>query len=66
MRDEINSQLKYIDEFKKEIKKSKEKKSLYDLDKNDKIFCINFYDSKIYNMDYVKINFHKQDKEDQN
>jgi hypothetical protein len=64
MRDEINSQLKYIDEFKKEVKKSKEKKSLSDLDKNDKIFCINFYGSKIYNMDYVEINFHKQDKED--
>ena len=63
MREEIDSQLKYIDEIKIEIKKSKEKKSLSDLKKGDKIFCINFYGSKIYHMDYVEINFHKQDKE---
>lgn len=64
MREEIDSQLKYIDEIKIEIKKSKEKKSLSDLKKNDKIFCIKFYGSKIYHMDYVEINFYKQNKED--
>lgn len=64
MRDEINSQLKYIDEFKKEVKKPKEKTSLLDLNKNDKIFCIHFFGSKIYNMDYVEISFYKKDTED--
>lgn len=64
MREKIDSQLKYIDEIKIEIKKSKEKKSLSDLKKGDKIFCIVFYGSKIYHMDYVEINFYKQDRED--
>ncbi len=64
MRDQINSQLKYIDELKKEVKKSSEKKSLSDLNKNDKIFCINFHGSEIYNIDYVEINFYKEDRED--
>lgn len=34
-------------------------KSLSDLDKNDKIFCMIIYDSKIYKMDYVEITFSK-------
>lgn len=64
MRDEINSQLEYINKLKKEVKKSKEKASLLDLGKDDKIFCIIFNGSNIHNMDYVKINFYKQDKKD--
>lgn len=63
MKDEINSQLKYIDELKKD-KESKKKPSLSDLSKNDKIFCINFSGSKIHNMGWVKINFYKKDQED--
>lgn len=62
LKDEIDLQLdriKHIDELKIEINKSKEKTSLSDLDKNDKIFCMIIYDSKIYKMDYVEITFSK-------
>lgn len=62
LRDEIDLQLyriKQIDELKIEINKSKEKTSLLDLDKNDKIFCMVIYNSKIYKMDYVEITFSK-------
>lgn len=35
---------------------------LQDLKKDSKVFCIQFYDSEIYNMDYVKINFYTDDR----
>lgn len=38
-----------------------EKCKLTDLETNDEIFCIKFKDSIIWNMDYVKINFYKND-----
>lgn len=62
LRENIDSQLKYIDEFKKQVKKSKEKNKLSDLDKGDKIFCVNFYGDRIYQMDFVDIEFYKNDK----
>jgi hypothetical protein len=64
MRDEINLQLKHIDELKKEVVKSKEKTKLSDLNNGDKIFCIRFYGSEIYGMDYVPIEFWKKDEDD--
>lgn len=60
MRDEIDSQLKHIEEVGNVVKKPSKKEKLSDLDNNDEIFCINFYGSKIYNMDFVKISFYKE------
>ena len=59
IRDNINSRLEYINELKELKKSSKDKNALSDLDKTDKIFSINFYGSKLYQMDYVKISFNE-------
>ncbi len=64
LKDDIDSQLKYIDSLKKDIKLSNEKNRLLDLKHDDKIFCIDFRGSEIFHMDYVKINFRKQDDKD--
>ena len=64
LKDQIDSRVKYLNKIKKETKKVNEKNFLCDLEKDDKIFCIHFIDLKIYDMDYVKINFYK--KEDEN
>lgn len=59
----IDSELNYIDSLKTEMEqsKNKEKNTLLDLEKDDKIFCIIFKGSKIFNMDYAIINFIKRD-----
>ena len=61
IRDNINSRLEYINELKELKKSSKDKNALSDLDKTDKIFSINFYGSKLYQMDYVKISFNERE-----
>jgi len=61
IRDNINSRLEYISELKELKKSSKDKNALSDLDKTDKIFSINFYGSKLYQMDYVKISFNERE-----
>lgn len=63
LKKDIELELEIIKNIKSERKKSKEKNTLSDLNKNDKIFCFNFYDSEIYNMDYVEINFQKKDSD---
>lgn len=64
IRDDINSRLEYINELKETKKNSKDINTLSDIGKNDKIFSINFYGSKKYQMDYVKITFNKRDDTD--
>ncbi len=63
LKNDIDSQLVYLESLKVEKEKLKDKTILSGLEKGDKIFCINFNGSKIYHMDFVKINFYKQDKE---
>ena len=60
LKSEVSEQLKFIDNFKTEIKSSKQKNCLSDLKKNDKIFCVIFSKSKIWNIDYVKIEFYER------
>lgn len=61
LKNDIDSQLNDIDsQLKESIEKSKEKNSLSDLVYGDKIFCIHFHESKIYNMAYVDIIFYKK------
>jgi hypothetical protein len=62
LKEDIQSQLNYIDTLKVKIKTSKNKSRLLDLQKDDQIFCIDFNGSKIHHMDYVKINFNKKPK----
>lgn len=68
IRSDIDSQLEYLDSVeeavKAAVKKNSEKTKLSELEKNDMIFCIVFNGSKIYNMDYVKINFYKEEREE--
>lgn len=61
LKEDVESQLKYIDEIKDNTNKLGKKGTLSGLKKNDKIFCINFRGSKIYNMDFVKISFGKEE-----
>jgi len=60
LKEDIELQIDFIDKLKSESQSSKDK-VLSDLKKDDKIFCIVFYDSTIHNMDYVKINFYKKE-----
>ena len=61
LKEDIEAQLLYNKNVKSKIETTKWKNTLSDLQKDDYIFCINFRGSKIYNMDYVKINFTKHD-----
>jgi len=65
LKSEIESQLKDIEILKKQVvkEKSNDKTKLSHLEKDDKIFCINFRGSEIYHIDYVKINLYKKDEE---
>jgi hypothetical protein len=60
LKEDIDAQLLYNKNVKSKIESTKWKNKLADLTKDDYIFCINFRGSKIYNMDYVKINFNKK------
>jgi len=59
VKQEVEDQLKIVDIKKAFVKQSKEKNLLSDLEKDDQILCIIFKGSIIYDIDYVKINFHK-------
>lgn len=59
LKEDIEAQLLYNKNVKSKIETTKWKNKLADLQKDDYIFCINFRGSKIYNMDYVKINFNE-------
>ncbi len=61
---DIESRIQEIDTLKEQIKVSQGKNCLSDLVKDEKIFCINFKGSIIYNMDYVKINFNRTNIEE--
>lgn len=63
MKDEINAQLDFIEKVKSRKEKSKKGK-LSSMERNEEIFFINFNGSKIYHVDYVKINFSKHNKYD--
>lgn len=63
LKGDIESQISFIDSIKTEIQTSKDKTKLSGLKKGDKIFCICFNGSKIYNMDYVKIHFYENEKD---
>lgn len=68
IRGDIDSQLEYLDSVEKSVKaavkKNSKKTKLSELDKNDMIFCIIFNGSRIYNMDYVNINFYKEERDE--
>lgn len=61
LRNEVDIQLKNINVLKVAAQSTKEKNTLSDLTEDDKIFCVIFNESAIYDMDYVKINFYKSD-----
>ena len=63
LRNDIDSQLKNIEQ-NEELEQYKNslngKNTLRDLKKGDKIYCIQFNGSKVYNKDYVSIEFYKK------
>lgn len=63
LKEELDLQLKLIDDLNAEIKLSKEKIGLSSLKNDDKIFCIHFIGSEIIDMDYVRIKFYKNEKD---
>jgi len=68
IRGDIDSQLEYLNSVeevvKAAVKKNSEKTKLSDLEKDDMVFCIIFNGSRIYHMDYVSINFYREEREE--
>lgn len=60
IKEDVELELKNIDRIKKDSKSLK-KGTLSSLKNGDKIFCICFHGSKIFNIDYVNITFYKID-----
>jgi hypothetical protein len=58
LKNDIDLQLEFINNLKIEKQKLINKNTFSDLEKDDTVFCIIFNESKIYDMDYVKINFY--------
>lgn len=59
LKDDIDNQIKVIDENIINKKKIGEKSKISDLSKGDKIYCINFSGDNVYHKDYVSISFNE-------
>ena len=63
IRGDIDSQLEYLNNNNNNnnTKETLQKTKLSDLEKGDLIYCIVFNGTKVYDMDYVNINFYMDD-----
>jgi hypothetical protein len=64
LKDLIDDRISTLDTLKEVSTISKGKNRLIDLQKGDKIFCVDFKGSNLYHIDYVDISFHKDDREE--